>query len=149
VEILETVVRKVGSKSIMTIIVAACIVAPFLIAEAAQAESNGMRSVVIQVSAQGNWSGFYVNQESRIEINGAGNTLIQLNRPSNATAWNIIVRIYETGPSNYTLIVRISTLSGQVLDEDYASTRGTSALATFTITPVFCLGYYYRCLSGN
>ena len=142
-------IRNFGRKKIMTVTVATCIIALGLLAVVAQENANAVKSVDVQISAQGSWSGFYVNQDSRIELTGTENTSLQLDRPSNATAWNIIVRIYETSPSNYTLVVRIVTLGGQMLDEDYTSTRGTSALATFTITPVFCLGYYYRCLSGS
>jgi hypothetical protein len=114
-----------------------------------QMNADNTKTVELQVSGQGNWSGFYVNQDSRIDVNGSGNAVFYLNRPSNATVWNVIVRIYEIGPSNYTLTVRIATVGGQVLNEDYASSVGTSALATFTITPVFCIGNYYKCLSQS
>src|SRR6267378_2456020 len=121
------------------IILAGCVLTALsLMAVVAQASANDTKAVRIQISATGNWSGFYVNQDSRINLNGSGTTQFQLTRPSNATVWNIIVRIYEIGRSNYTLIVRILRMDGQVLDEDFASTRGASALATFTITPVFC-----------
>ena len=115
----------------------------------AQENANNTKVVEVQISAKGNWSGFYTNQNSRIDLNGSGNAMFYLSRPSNATIWNVIVRIYEIGLSNYTLTARIATIGGQVLDEDHASSRGTSALATFTVAPVFCSGNFYKCLSGS
>jgi hypothetical protein len=134
----------------LAVFIACCIVIVLsVLAIVAQMNANNTRAVEVQITDQGNWSGFYINQDSRIRLNGSGNSVLYLNRPSNATVWNIVVRIYELGPSNTNLTVRISTLDGQILDEDIASSVGTSALATFTVTPVFCIGDYYRCLSGS
>jgi len=131
-------------------ILACCIViALSVIAVVEQESANNTKAVEVQISGQGNWSGFYTNQNSRIDLNGSGNAMFYLSRPSNATIWNVIVRIYEIGLSNYTLTARIATIGGQVLDEDHASSRGTSALATFTVAPVFCSGNFYKCLSGS
>ena len=132
------------------IIFACCVVITLsVMAVVAQENANNTKVVEVQISAKGNWSGFYTNQNSRVDLNGSGNAMFYLSRPSNATVWNVIVRIYEIGPSNYTLTARIATIGGQVLDEDYASSMGTSALATFTVAPVFCAGNFYKCLSGS
>ena len=131
-------------------ILACCIaVALSIMAVVAQENANNTKEVEVQISGQGNWSGFYTNQNLRVDLNGSRNAMFYLSRPSNATVWNVIVRIYEIGPSSYTLTARIATIGGQVLDEDYASSMGTSALATFTVAPVFCAGNFYKCLSGS
>jgi hypothetical protein len=115
----------------------------------ANANANDTRSIKIQVTADGQWSGFYINQDVRENWNGTGNTTLVLNRPNHATVWNIIVRVTDEYPSSSNLIVRIVSASGAVLDEDYTSTEGTSALATYTVTPPFCFGEYYKCLSES
>ena len=120
-----------------------------ILAVVAQVGAIGTRAVEVQITYPGKWSGFYINQHSLVNLNGSGNTELVLNRPSNATVWNIIVRIYEVGPPGITLTVRIATTNGQLLNEDFTSGVGTSALATYTVTPVFCLGDYYKCLSES